>query len=279
MKKNKKQENKRNIFVYFLLIISLLFLYSFYVEPNNLKIKEYKIEDKNIPTSLDGLKIVHFSDVHYGSTVNIKYLKKIIKLINKQKPHIVVFTGDFLDERYDLNNKEIENIKKELKKLQPILGNYLVSGNHDIKNEKDFQKIFTESFTLLENEEKLIYYNDIIPISIVGLTDSSETKIDYKIFEKENSYYRIVLAHEPDEYEKIKEYNFNILLSGHSHNGQVRIPFIGKIYTPKGSKKYYDEHYKLDDREIFVSNGIGTSTFNLRFNSTPSINLYRFYAY
>lgn len=279
MKKNTKQENKRNILVYILLIISLLFLYSFYIEPNNLKIKEYKIENKNIPTSYDGLKLVHFSDVHYGSTVDLKYLKKIIKIINKQKPHIVVFTGDFLDKRYDIKDKEIENIKKELKKLQPILGNYVVSGNHDIVHEKDFKNLFSESFTLLENEEKLIYYNDTTPISIVGLSDSSETKIDYKVFEKENSFYRIVLAHEPDEYEKIKEYNFNILLSGHSHNGQVRIPFIGKLYTPIGAKKYYEEHYKIDDKEIFISNGIGTSTFNLRFNSTPSINIYRFYAY
>jgi len=280
MNKTKKKEKKKiNIFIYLLLIISLILLYSIYVEPNNLIIKEYKIENKLLPNSFDGLKIVHFSDVHYGSTTDLKYLKKIIKLINKQKPDMVIFTGDFLDKRYDLKDKEIDKIKKELKKINSTLGNYVVSGNHDIVYLEDFKKIFSESFTLLENEEKLIYYKESTPISLVGLSDKSETKVNYDIFATENNYFRFVLAHEPDEYENIKDYNFNILLSGHSHNGQVRIPLIGTIYTPKGSKKYYDEYYNINSREIFVSNGIGTSGINLRFNSTPSINLYRLYAY
>jgi len=192
---------------------------------------------------------------------------------------MVIFTGDFLDKRYDLKDKEIDKIKKELKKINSTLGNYVVSGNHDIVYLEDFKKIFSESFTLLENEEKLIYYKESTPISLVGLSDKSETKVNYDIFATENNYFRFVLAHEPDEYENIKDYNFNILLSGHSHNGQVRIPLIGTIYTPKGSKKYYDEYYNINSREIFVSNGIGTSGINLRFNSTPSINLYRLYAY
>ena len=79
-------------------------------------------------------------------------------------------------------------------------------------------------------------------------------------------------------FDKIKDYNFNIMLSGHSHNGQVRLPLIGKIYTPHGSKKYYDEYYKINNKELFISNGIGTSTIDIRFMSTPSINLYRLYA-
>ena len=75
----------------------------------------------------------------------------------------------------------------------------------------------------------------------------------------------------------VKEYDFDILFSGHSHNGQVRLPLIGTVYTPVGSKKYYQEYYKLDNREIFISNGIGTSGLDVRFLSSPSINLYRLY--
>lgn len=274
-----KTKKKKNIFIYLLLIISLLLLYSTYIEPNNLIIKEYTIENKLLPDSFDGLKIIHFSDLHYGSTVNLKYLKKIINLINKQNPDIVIFTGDFLDKRYKPDSKEIDNIKKELNKITTKLGSYAVSGNHDIVYENDFKEIITDSFTLLQNEEKLIYYKESTPISIVGLTDALETKVNYDILKKENNLFRIVLAHEPDEYNKIKEYSFNIQLSGHSHNGQIRLPFIGAIYTPIGSKTFYEEHYKLDNKEIYISNGIGTSTFNIRFNSTPSINLYRLYAY
>lgn len=275
----KKDKKKSNIFIYFLLIISLLILYACYIEPKNLIIKEYKIENKEIPDSFDGLKIIHFSDIHYGTTVDLKYLKNIIKKINKQKPDIVIFTGDFLDKHHNLNNKEIKNIKKELKKINSTLGNYVVSGNHDMEYESDFKKIFEESFTFLNNEEKLIYYKDTTPISIVGFADARESDANYDILKKENNYYRIILAHEPDEYKKIKNYDFDIMLSGHSHNGQIRVPFIGAIYTPPGAKTYYEEYYKLDNHEIFISNGIGTSGLNLRFLSKPSINFYRLYAY
>lgn len=278
-KQNNQKNKKRNLFIYILFFLALLFLYGYYIEPNNLIIKEYKIENKDIPDSFDGLKIIHFSDVHYGSTVNAKYLKEIVELINKQKPDIVIFTGDFLDKRFNLTDKEIESAKNELNKIESTLGNFAVSGNHDMVYPEDFKTIFSENFTLLENEEKLLYYKESTPISLVGFTDALETKVNYEILEKENTYFRFILAHEPDEYDKIKNYDFDILLSGHSHNGQIRLPFIGAIYTPTGSKKYYENYYKLDNREIFISNGIGTSGIDVRFLSTPSINLYRIYAY
>lgn len=279
-KQTNKENKKTKIFIYLLFFITLLLLYTHYIETNNLTIKEYKIENKSIPNSFDGIKIIHFSDIHYKSTVDINYLKKIVKLINKQKPDIVIFTGDFLDKRFNYNDKEIENAKKEINKIESTLGNFAVSGNHDIKKSSEtFNKIFNENFTILNNEEKLLYYKETTPISIVGFQDALETKVNYELLEKENPYYRIILAHEPDEYNKIKEYDFNILLSGHSHNGQVRFPLIGAIYTPEGSKNYYENYYNLDNKEIFISNGIGTSGLDIRFLSTPSINLYRLYAY
>ena len=275
MLKNRKNKKGNSILIYFLLIIGLLAIYAHYVEPYNLIIKEYKIENKNIPTSFDGIKIVHISDIHYGSTVDIEYLNKIVTMINKQNPDIVFLTGDLLDKRVKLTNKEIDNIKDVLSKINSTLGNYAVIGNHDIKNKKEFNKIIDTSFYLLNNEEKLLYYKENTPISIVGLNNY---KSNYDILKNEIEYFRIVLTHEPDVFNKIKKYQYNILLAGHSHNGQIRIPLIGPIYTPKGAKSYYDEYYNISDKEIFVSNGIGTSIINFRFNSKPSINLYRLYA-
>ena len=280
MKKEKKEQNNKKshtLIIYFILIISILFLYSRYIEPFHLIVNEYKIESKNVPKSFDGIKIVHFSDVHYGTTVDNKYLNKIVDLINKQKPDIVVFTGDFFDKRKNISEKEISNINNTLSKINSNLGNYAVNGNHDIKYLKKFEEVMNNNFTVLNNEEKLIYYKDSIPISIAGFTDARETETNYEILNN-NSNYRIVLIHEPDEYSKIKDYNFNVIMSGHSHGGQVRIPLIGKVYTPDGSKKYYDNYYKFNDKEMFISYGIGTSLFDIRFNCTPSINLYRLYA-
>ena len=66
-------------------------------------------------------------------------------------------------------------------------------------------------------------------------------------------------------------------MAGHSHLGQIRLPLIGAIYTPKGSKKYYDEHYKVNNADMYINGGIGTSVIEFRLLNKPSINLYRFY--
>lgn len=278
MKKIKEKKSSR-IFIFFLLFISLFLLYARYVEPNKLIIKEYKIENKTLPDSFDGLKIIHFSDLHYGSTVDYKYLTKVVNIINEQKPDIIFFTGDLIDKDCNLTDKQLNKITQELNKLKSTLGNYIVTGNHDIKHLEKYKEIIKDNFILLDNEEKLLYYKESTPISIVGLSDASETKVNYDVLKNDNTLFRFVLAHEPDEYKKISEYSFNILLSGHSHNGQIRLPFIGAVYTPVGAKTYYEQYYKLDNKEIYVSNGIGTSKIELRFLSTPSINLYRLYAH
>ena len=73
----------------------------------------------------------------------------------------------------------------------------------------------------------------------------------------------------------IKDYNVDLVLSGHSHNGQINIPFIKKYFLPKGSRKYYDNYYKVQDTDLYISSGIGLSRLNLRMFNKPSINFYR----
>ena len=96
-------------------------------------------------------------------------------------------------------------------------------------------------------------------------------------FEDNNeSMYKIILVHEPDISDKIiKDYSVNLILAGHSHNGQVRLPIIGPIYTPPYSKKYYDNYYDIDGTNLYISSGIGVSTVNYRLWNRPSINFYR----
>ena len=90
--------------------------------------------------------------------------------------------------------------------------------------------------------------------------------------------YKIILAHEPDITKDITtNYQVNLILAGHSHGGQIRLPLIGALYTPPYSKEYYEGHYKINDTNLYISSGIGVSTVNYRLWNRPSINFYRLY--
>ena len=101
------------------------------------------------------------------------------------------------------------------------------------------------------------------------------SKKEYKKYIAENDVkYKILLLHEPDTIDNLSE-RFDLILAGHSHNGQVRLPLIGATILPDGAKRYYEEHYTINNTELFISSGLGTSSLPLRFMNHPSINFYR----
>ncbi|MDE5630755.1 MAG: metallophosphoesterase, partial [Bacilli bacterium] len=254
-----------------------------YISTSGLIVKEYAIKNNKLNDDYDGFKIVHFTDLHYGSTVFEDELKNVVNEINKQNPDIVVFTGDLIESGVILDDDEINTLIKELKKIEPKIETFAVDGNHDYDDNGYFAKVMEGlEWHVLNNTYEFVYGNSKTPIVFVGLKDLMYGKQDYEnafsfINENDEELYTIVLAHEPDQIMEFSNYNFDLVLSGHSHLGQVRIPFIGALYTPVGSKKYYDEYYKVNNADLYISGGIGTSTIKFRFFDKPSINLYRFY--
>lgn len=265
------------------LIITLTLLYARYVGTSGLITKEYKIETKNIPTSFDGLKIVHFSDLHYLRVTNKETLKNIVEEINLINPDIVFFTGDLIDKDFNLTNKQQTELIKHLKNINSKYGKYSIIGNHDIvKEEKELKNIYEESnFILLQNSYDIIYGNENNKIFIGGTDTYSYGKANInkvmKYFQDNDDInYKIILTHEPDYTDIIlNNYDIDLILSGHSHNGQINIPFIKNIFLPFGSKKYYENYYKVDNTDLYVSSGIGESRINMRLFNKPSINFYR----
>lgn len=272
------KENKSHIFIYILLIIGLIIIYSRYIATTGIQIKEYSVINNKIPESFKGFKVVHFSDLKYGSTTDQKYLKKLVNKINELNPDIIIFTGDLISSNYKLTDNDKKSIIENLNKLDPKIDIYSIRGDNDIN--ETYNSIITQTKIIeINNLNKLIYYKGDTPIMLIGLDDSinGNQSLDIAFNYEENNYYKILITHEPDTYEKIKDKNIDLFLAGHSLNGQVRLPFIGSIYTPTGAKKYYDSKYKIDNTEIYISNGLGTSKIPYRLNNRPSINLYRFY--
>ncbi len=264
------------IFLILLLICFVLFLIARFISTSGLIVKEYAIIDNELPESFHGMKIVHLSDIHYTFPVDNKDLEKIVTQINEIKPEIVIFTGDLFTD-YKLNEEEINELIKHLNNIEATLYKFAISGNHDYQYNNYEELIEKTDFIYLDNERYDIYFEGSNPISIYGLPSSLEDEPDHQVLNDDNNNYKIVLSHEPDEADKIVSYDPNIILSGHSHGGQVRIPFFGAIYTPVGSKKYYEEYYKINDTSLYVSSGIGNSVLPIRFLNKPSINVYRLY--
>lgn len=281
-----KKENKKNIIRWFFLICILIaaicILFARYVSTRGLLIKEYPIKTNKISDSYDGLKIVHFSDLHYGSTIRIKELRSIVTKINSQKPDIIVFTGDLFEPSEKVKKDELDDVIDALSKLDPAIEVLSVPGNHDYET-KNYNKVIENlDWEVITNTYHYVYKDNNEPLVFVGIDDEIKGKPDYEnafsfTNEIDHELYTIVLVHEPDQILDMKSYNYDLVLAGHSHLGQVRLPLVGALYTPKGSKTYYDEHYKLNNADLYINGGIGTSMLKLRFFNRPSINLYRFY--
>lgn len=268
------------ILVTIILFSIAFYLYTSYISSKIVTVKEERIINKKLPQSFNGLKIIQISDIHYGSTIFIKDINKIIKEINKRTPDLVVFTGDLINKDYKLTSKEQEKLIKELKKIKTTLGKYAVMGEEDAEK---FNTIMNQSnFTILNNDYDLIYKNSNSPILLIGINNSQKNieigkAYDYFNQPTHNSnIYTITLLHKPDTVDEIlKDYSTDLFLAGHSHNGQVNIPYFGEIFKKEGANKYINEFYQINDSKLYISSGIGTTGNGFRLFCRPSINFFR----
>lgn len=274
---------KKFLAITFIILLSIfgILLYSRYVATSGLITKEYVITT-DITDSYDGFKIVHFSDLHYGRIITEQELKIISEEINLINPDIVAFTGDLIDDSIDIDNFNDEKLISFLSSIKAKYGKYAVRGNHDYVIYADkIKNLFADAgFTYLENSYDILYNESNDKIFIGGLDTSFYDKDDLDktlAYQDENISYKIMLTHEPDISDEIvnKDNTINLILAGHSHNGQVRLPFIGALTTPEKAKKYYDNYYKIQNTNLYVSSGIGVSKVDFRLFNRPSINFYR----
>ena len=132
---------------------------------------------------------------------------------------------------------------------------------------------------MLVNNYDVIYYKSLTPILLGGLGNYTYNNADIEsitnYYKTNPDLYTVILVHEPDYMTKMLNANVDLVLAGHSHNGQVRLPLYGKIYTPSKAKKYYDSYYRVNKTDLYISSGIGCSTINVRLFDRPSINFYR----
>ena len=260
--------------------------YAHFIEPKRLTVNDYIIKNEKITDNFNGFKIVQISDIHYGRMLDRADLAKIVKRINEYKPDIVVLTGDLIDRDTEMSKMVANVIASELSKIEAGVGKFAITGNHDYKFDEWDSIIKGGGFTNLNNTYETIYNGGYEQMVIAGIsttqyddetiTERAKKATEYiNSFEKDGPIFNILIMHEPDVIDKLENNKFNLILAGHTHGGQIRVPFYGAIVLPPDGKKYSDGHYSLENSDLYVSSGIGVSNVNFRLFDVPSFNVYR----
>ena len=268
---NKKYRNILKIYLPIVFII-ILALYSYAIEPRRLEVNHILINDSD----LKGIKIVFASDFHI-KPYQKKKLDKIVRMINNESPDLVLSSGDFVAGHLHRSALPVNDIASGLSDVKAKYGFYTTLGNHDGWYGKDIvKKALTENnINVLENENVTVKIDNKI-IYIAGVEDLITGNPDINKALQNTKKPVILLTHTPDVFPSVPNY-VNLTLAGHTHGGQVRIPFVGAIFTASDyGERYVKGLIEEDGKKMFVTKGIGVSILPFRFNCVPEINVIEF---
>jgi uncharacterized protein len=282
-KKQTRRTFLKRTFGSFLTVLGLSsggYLYANRIEPSLIDIQEHNIKHPLIPNSFDGIKMIQFSDTHLGFQYNLHQFNKLVEKINSLQPDIILFTGDLMDEPNQYT--EINKLIPILKNLQAPLGKFCIFGNHDHGGygSEIYRNIMeTTNFTVLLNDSAQVKLMDGSKIYLLGIDDAMLGKPNLPLTLKNvpTDSFKILLSHAPDLAETAVQYPIHWQLSGHSHGGQIKIPFFGALVTPPFGQIYPEGLYSIGENNplsIYVNRGIGTTRLPFRFMSKPELTVF-----
>lgn len=269
---------KRRIIFLLIFLSVIIGGYSRYIEPNLLVSNNYTIESNKRSGKL--IKVVQFSDTHLGEFFTLEKLEKVVRQINSEDPDIVIFTGDLMDIASEFNDRD--KISNVLKKINAKYGKFTVYGNRDYGGgAKNYYKdIMEESgFELLINSSEVIDI-DGRKVRILGADDAFLGTYNSKSTLKgiTNDTYNILILHEPDLVDDFIHAPINLALAGHSHGGQVYIPYYGPIVKTELAEKYTKGFYNFDNEvntQLYVNSGLGNTKIGYRLFNVPQILVFK----
>jgi len=273
----KKQKISRRLFLDRLIRggICIGFGYPIVIEPNWPILERVEVPITGLPQGLDGLKIGLLADFHKGNYITKSDIKVAIKKLQKQKPDLILLAGDYVEGKA----KNILSCEELFRMLKAPLGVFSVLGNHDYWTDPMFIRTALQKFHIpaLMNQSMEIKWNGE-SFFLIGLDDAWMGQPDIKVVLKgvPDDAMKILLVHEPDYAENIKSLStwLPLQLSGHSHGGQVNIPFMGPPILPYLGRKYPMglQHVSGMDRWVYTTRGVGL-TLPIRFNCKPEVTL------
>lgn len=249
-------------------------IYSFAIERFWLEIRQVRLPLPQLPHAFSGFRIVLWSDAHLGFFFSPRHLSRVADRINALQPDLIVFAGDLIDKRAALN--VLQPAVPVLAKLNAPYGKYAVLGNHDYR--KGIEPVIgaweSGGFRVLRNEHVEVNRGKQ-RFFLVGLDDVLKGKPDLNKAADgiPEASCKILLVHEPDYADSLERSPVDLQLSGHSHGGQVRLPFVGPVLTTKLGKKYHTGLCKTKRGMVYTNRGLGTTALPFRFLCRPEITV------
>jgi uncharacterized protein len=258
-------------------LVFLVSIYSHKIEPMWFEINQLDLTLPKLDRAFDGYRIVQISDLHAGDGIDRAHLEKVVAAVNAQNPDLVVITGDHVSRK----PKQHVDLLDTLAKLHPRDRTISVLGNHDVYNDPTpIRKALQQAgVTLLENTIYTIK-RDRATLHIAGVGDvfAERARLPEILAQLPATGAAIMLAHEPDfADEAAATGRFALQLSGHSHGGQIRLPFYDG-YLPEFARNYPLGRYQVGNMIQYTNKGIGTIKIYARFNCRPEISVFNLVA-
>ncbi|MBI5468146.1 MAG: metallophosphoesterase [Deltaproteobacteria bacterium] len=261
-----------------LLLGSALMVDGFLLEPREFRVEEVPVKIRGLSPEFDGFTICQVTDVHHSPFVRLGYLERVVEKANSLKPDLTVLTGDYIDDAREYVAPAI----KALSGLKAERGLLSILGNHDHFTGKahTVEAIRSHGIPLLENSHSLIESGRGI-LCVAGVKDYLEDFPDAKAALRgvDNDIPRILLSHHPDYAESLPgDERVDLVVSGHTHGGQIRAPFSFAPVLPSAyGQKYSGGLVTLKKREtqVYVSRGVGVVMIPVRINCPPELTLIR----
>ncbi len=259
-----------------------LVAYSGEFERHRLEVTHRTISLTRLSPALDGLRIAQISDIHYEQYTEPYFVRQVVEQINKLAPDLALLTGDYVSEG---PMPPSYGAKSSYPCAEILAGircpqRWCVLGNHDVKvgSKIVIDALQSQGLPVLQNRH-IPFERNGARLWIAGVKDIGESNPDLDRAAPRGLQTAqepvILLAHEPDYADHVVRHGgVDLMLSGHSHGGQIRLPWVGALYTPPMAHKYVEGHFHLGNGlQLYVNRGIGTVGVPVRFDCRPELTL------
>jgi uncharacterized protein len=218
----------------------------------------------------DGLSIIHLTDIHHGLFTPLARVQRAVEIANQLKPDVLALTGDYVT----LSPAYIGPVTRALGKLRARLGVFAVLGNHDFQVDADAiaKALADQHIQVLRNSRQPLR-NSSGTLWLVGVDDlwSSSDDLPSALDSVPARDVKVLLCHNPRGIHEAANQGIDLVLSGHTHGGQVRLPGVEMLYRSKLGRRFVEGWNRLGETQIYVNRGIGKVVVPVRVSCPPEI--------